>query len=152
MVRSRSFAQSRRKSVSRGFAKHWIVRFGCPVKLYSDQGSNFMSKLFRSLCSELGIQRTSTTSYQPQGNAMIERTNRTIEECLSNYVSQYQHELAKFLPFAMMAYRSSNHSVTKYSPAYVVLVSLLSLPVDCIYSTPQTAINAKPSDYRKRMS
>ena len=64
------------KTVAKAFVEHWIVRFGCPVNLHSDQGSNFMSKLFRSLCSELGIQRT---SYHPQGNMVIEQTNRTIE-------------------------------------------------------------------------
>ena len=31
------------------------------------------------MCKELEINRTSTRAYEPQGNAMIERTNRTIE-------------------------------------------------------------------------
>ena len=135
------------KTVAKAFVEHWIVIFGCPVNLHSDQGSNFMSKLFRSLCSELGIQKTSTTSYHPPGNAMIERTNRTIEECLSKYIGQYQHEWTNFLPLAMMAYRSSIHSVTRYSPAFVVMGFPLSLSIDCIYSTPQTTIYATPSDY-----
>ena len=47
----------------------------------------------------------------------------------------------------MMAYRSSIHSVTRYIPAFVVLGFPLSLPIDCIYSTPQTTIYATPSDY-----
>ena len=106
--------------MQRAFAEHWIVRFG-PVKLYSDQESNFMSKYVRSLCSEIRIQWTTTTSYQTQGNAMIERTNRTIEECLSKYIGQYQNEWTKFIRLAMIAYRSSIQSVTKYSAAYVVL-------------------------------
>ena len=109
------------KTVAKAFVEYWIVRFGCPVNLHRDQGSNFMSKLFRSLCSELGIQRTSTTLYHPQGNAMIERTNRTVEKCFSKYIGQYQHEWTNFLPLAMMAYRSSIHSVTRYSPAFVEL-------------------------------
>ena len=46
-----------------------------------------------------------------------------------------------------MACRSSIHSVTRYSPAFVVLGFPLSLPIDCIYSTPQTTIYATPSDY-----
>ena len=46
-----------------------------------------------------------------------------------------------------MAYRSSIHSVTRYSPAFVVLGFPLSLPIDCNYSTPQTTIYATPSDY-----
>ena len=43
------------KIVSRVFVEHWMVRFGCPVNLHSDQGSKFVSKLFCSLCSELRI-------------------------------------------------------------------------------------------------
>ena len=78
---------------------------------------------------------------------MIDRTNGTIEECLSKYIGQNQHEWTKFLPLAMMAYRSSVHCVTKHSPAYVVLGFQLSLPIDCIYSTPQTALYATTSDY-----
>ena len=63
------------------------------------------------------------------------------------YLGQYQHEWTNFLPLAIMAYRSSNHSVTKHSPAYVVLGFSLSVPIDNIHSTPQTAIYATPSDY-----
>ena len=47
----------------------------------------------------------------------------------------------------MMACQSTVHSVTKYTPAYVVLGFPLLLPIDCIYSTPQTATYATPSDY-----
>ena len=86
------------KTVSRAFVEYWIVRFGCPINLHSDQGSNFISKLFRSLCSKLGVQKTSETSYHTQGNAMIERTNRTLGEWLSQFIGQYQHEWPKFLP------------------------------------------------------
>ena len=30
------------KTVLRAFVKYWIVKFGCPVKLHSDQKSNFV--------------------------------------------------------------------------------------------------------------
>ena len=35
---------------------------------------------------------------------------------------------------------------SKIQPAFVVLGFRLSLPIDCIYSTPQTTIYATPSD------
>ena len=119
-----------------------------------------MSKSFCSFCSELETQRTSTISYHPQGNAMVERKNQTIKEYLSNNKGQYQHEWIKFLPLEMMAYESSIHSVTKYKPAYVVLGFPLLLPINCFYSTTQNAIYATQSgcfshrnkNYRKRIS
>ena len=139
------------QTVSRAFIENWILRFGCPVNLHRDQGSNFISILFCSLCSELGIQRTSTTSHHPQRKALIERTNRTIKERLSKYIGENEHEWTKFLPLAMMAYRSTNDSVSKCSPAYVLLEFPLSITTDFIYSTPQTAIHATPSDYNFTM-
>ena len=63
------------------------------------------------------------------------------------YIGQYQHEWTKFLPLAMMAIRSSIHSVKTHRPAFVLLGFSLSLPIDNIYSTTQTAICATPSDY-----
>ena len=65
---------------------------------------------------------------------MIERTNRTIEECLSKYIGKYQHEWTEILAFAMMAYQTSILSVSKYIRAYVLLGFPLSLPIDCIYN------------------
>ena len=122
-----------------------MVRVGCPVKLHSDQGSKLISNLFCSLSSELGNQKTSTTPYHPQENGRIERRNRTIEECLSKYIGQYQQVSTKFLPLAIIPYRSSIHIVSKYSPAYLVLSFPLSLLIDCIHSTPQTTIYATSS-------
>ena len=70
-------------TVAKAFVNVWVSRFGYPANLHSDIGSNFMSNLFKKMCIELGINGISTTGYQPQGNAMIERTNRTIKESLA---------------------------------------------------------------------
>ena len=51
-----------------------------------------------SFCSELETQRTLTTSYHPEGNALIKTTNRTMEECLSKYIGQYQKNGPHFYP------------------------------------------------------
>ena len=60
-------------------AEKWVISFGWSVNFNSDKGTNFMSELIHELCRFLGIQRTSTTSFHPEGNAMIERSNRTLE-------------------------------------------------------------------------
>ena len=35
--------------------------------LHSDQGTNFESKLIKSICDLMGIQKTRTTAYHPKG-------------------------------------------------------------------------------------
>ena len=103
--------------------------------------------MFRELCRILGIQRTSKTSFHPEGNAMIEQTNRTLEESISKNVSEHQHDWKNYLQLVMMAYRSSVHAVTNYSPAYVIFGTPLKLPIDCMYETRYTELNRTPSDF-----
>ena len=67
------------KTVAEAPVEKRITRFVCPVNL-PNKGTNFMSELFRELCRILGKQRTSTTSFHPEGKAMIERTDRTLGE------------------------------------------------------------------------
>lgn len=48
-------------SVAHKFVAHCIVTFGCPMEVHTDQGRNFDSNLFQTLCDELQI----TTPYHP---------------------------------------------------------------------------------------
>ena len=122
-------------TVAKAFVNVWVSRFGCPASL------------FKNLCRELGINRTSATAYHPQGNAMIEHTNRTIEESLAKYVGEHHNTWSDYLPLVLMAYRSSIHSVTKYSPFYLIFGRSCALPIDCLYQTIQTKMYLTLSDY-----
>ena len=73
------------------FVNTWVSSFGCPANLHSDRGSNFMSNHFNNMCKELGINKTPTTTYHPQENAVIERTNCTIEESVAKYVGDHHN-------------------------------------------------------------
>ena len=55
---------------------HWISRFGCPDSLHSDQGKNFESKLFEQLMQLLEIDKTRTTPFHSQSNAVTERMKK----------------------------------------------------------------------------
>ena len=134
------------KTVAEALVEKWITRFGCPVNLLSDKGTNFMSELFWELYRILSIQRTSKKSFHPKGKAMVERTNRTLEKNISKHVSEHQHDWKNYLQLVMMAYRFWVHAVRKYSPAYVIFGTPLKLPVDCIYGTRHTESYQTPSD------
>ena len=45
-----------------------ICRYGVPQQLHSDQGSNLNAEVNQKRCHLLGIERTRTTAYHPQGN------------------------------------------------------------------------------------
>ena len=43
-------------------------RFGPPDVLHSDQGTNFESNLMKDICNMMGIHKSRTTAYHPQGS------------------------------------------------------------------------------------
>ena len=132
--------------VAKAFVNIRVSKSCYPANLSSDKGSNFMSILFKNMCKELGIERTSTTAY-PQGNAIIECTNHTIEESLAKNVFEHQNTLSDYLPLVMIAYRSSIHSISNYSPFYFLFGRSCALPVGCMYQTVQTKTYPTLSDY-----
>ncbi|XP_055944570.1 uncharacterized protein YagA-like [Argiope bruennichi] len=73
------------QTVAQKFFKHWIARFGCPVRITTDQGRQFESDLFRALSQLLGIKRIRSSPYHPQANGLIEEFHRPLKEALRAY-------------------------------------------------------------------
>ena len=99
----------------------FISRFGVPSQIHSDQGAQFESNLFKSLCELLGIEKTHTTPYHPQSDGLMERFNRTLEDMLSKVVDENHKNWDDCLPIVMMAYCSSIHKSTGESPVKMML-------------------------------
>ena len=60
-----------------------ISRHGVPRELLSDRGTNFLSKLMQEVCGVMGVNKVNTTAYHPQGDGLVERFNRTLQDMLS---------------------------------------------------------------------
>ncbi|GFU84567.1 retrovirus-related Pol polyprotein from transposon 17.6 [Trichonephila clavipes] len=69
---------------------NYILRFGAPVKLISDNGPQFISDIFEHLRDRLRIRHVKTVVYRPQANK-TERVNRDLVKMIANYVND-QHD------------------------------------------------------------
>ena len=113
-----------------------IFRYGIPSSLHSDQGANLTSNLISSLCQKLGITQTRTSAYHPQGNAQVERFNRTLEAMLAKTISDNQKDWDQHIPKLMFAYRTTIHESTGYTPFHVTFGRSPILPVDMMIGAP----------------
>ena len=57
---------------------NFIIHYGLPEKILSDQGRNFQSKLIANLCKLMGTRKLRTSLYRPQMNFQCERFNSTL--------------------------------------------------------------------------
>jgi hypothetical protein len=123
-------------TVAKGFVNEFISRFGVPLIVHSDQGTNFESNLFQSICKHLHIEKTRTTSLRPQANGNVERFHRTLTAMLTMYCETKQNQWDAFLPQVMMAYRASPQTSTHMSPNMMVFGREIRLPLSAVIPRP----------------
>ena len=105
---------------------HWIARFGVPVDITSDRGSQFTSSLWTQLNRLLDVDTKMTTAYHPQANGMVERLHRQLKAGLKarttgpNWFAE--------LPMILLGIRSSWRVDPGCSPAELVYGSTLRIP------------------------
>ena len=63
-------------------------RFGYPFEIFTDQGRNFQSQLFNSICELLHIHKTQSIPYRPLGNGQVERFNKTIMAAVRCFIDK----------------------------------------------------------------
>lgn len=125
------------KTVARVFVEEFCCRFGVPEEVHTDQGGQFRSALYHQLCCLLGISRTRTTAYHPMSDGLVERFNRTLKSMLAKLVNERQNDWDEHLPYALLAYRSSIHSSTGFTPNMLMFGREAKLPVDLLFTRPK---------------
>lgn len=114
--------------IAHEFVTKIITRYGVPKRLLTDQGRNFVSTLFKSTCTLIGVKKIQTTPYHPQCNGMIERLHKSLADMISHFVAADGKNWDEVLPYALMAYRSAPHSLTGYSPYMLLFGREMRLP------------------------
>ena len=114
-----------------GFAKLFFrevfPHYGLPAKIVSDRGTQWNSEFFTALCVTVGIKLALSTSYHPQTNGLVERTNGTVEAALRHYTSANQDDWADYLPLVEFALNNAYHNTLQCTPFQM---NRVTLPLD----------------------
>ena len=117
-------------AVADAFFQLIICQFGMPAVIHSDQGREFENHLMQELCLLFGAHRTRTTPYHPASDGLVERFNRTLLMLLAMFAGENRDDWDDLLPAVMIAYRSSVHESTGFSPYRLMSGEECTLPMD----------------------
>ena len=76
----------------------------------------------------LGVGRIRTTSYHSASNGMLERWHKDLHTALSHCINAANTNWDTIAPFFLMVHRAQPHSVTGYSPFYLLHGREMQLP------------------------
>lgn len=133
--------------VAKALYDNWIARFGCPLRISTDQGRQFESQLFNVLIKKLGISRIRTTAFHPQSNGKIERWHRTMKAALMarGTTTTWVDEL----PTVLLGLRTALRDDNNLSPALMTYGCTLRIPSDFFVPTKS---NIEDADFVQRLS
>jgi transposase InsO family protein len=115
-VQCRAVRKATARAVTQALYEEVITRFGCPVTVISDNGTQYSGGTFRTLLQELGIVHRLTPPYTPQANP-VETTNKTLKIMVAQFCKAGQKKWDARLPELMFALNTSRHESTRYTPA-----------------------------------
>ena len=108
----------------------FIVHYGLPEKILSDQGCNFESQLVADLCKLISKQKIQTSPYYLQTYGQCERFNSTLINMLGMLPPEKKSEWKNHIGTLVHAYNCTRNSATGFSPYYVMYRRQPNLLVD----------------------
>ena len=113
--------------------ENWILTWGGPLMLHSDQGREFESRLWAEMCERTFICKTHTNPYRPQSDGLVERFNRTLIQCLTTMVNKHRDDWDEHARYITHAYNATEHASTGCTPNMLVMGEDIVMPSDMVY-------------------
>ena len=106
----------------------FIVHYGLPEKILTDQGSNFNSELAQ-------VKKIRTSGCHPQTNGQCECFNATFINMLGTLPENPKCTWREQVPMLVHACNCMRSNATDFSPYYLMFGRKPCLPTDILFST-----------------
>ena len=136
------------ETVAQALLVNYISRFGVPLRITTDQGTQFLSNLLKELTKLLGSHQINTTSYNPKANGMVERYHRQLKASLMARCNTMHW--SKELPYILLGVRTAIKLDLKCSVAEMVYGQALRIPGE-LFIHPSTYKWDDTSDFIQKL-
>ena len=131
--------------------ENFFVHYGFPVRLHSDKGANFESKVIQKLCNIAGIQKSQTAPYHPMGNSMVERFNQTLLNMPGTMSEKQKSDWKSNVPILTHAYNAAMHESTGFSPFFLMFGCHPRLAIDDFLGIRSSEERESHQDYADKL-
>ena len=122
----------------------FIVYYGIPEMILTDQGHNFESDLLRELCELAQVKKIRPLGYHPQTNGQCECFNATLINMLCTLPEKPKITWREQVLMLVHAYNCARHIATDFSLYYLVFGRKSCLPIDIIFGTNTAELKVTP--------
>ena len=131
---------------------NFILHYGFPEKIITDQGRNFESELIGHLCQLAGVQKLRTSPYHPQTNGQCERFNGTLLNMLGTLTPEQKKDWKSHVPALVHAYNCTRNTATGFSPYFLLFGREPRLPVDVEFGLQKGNQKGSPGESQLHIS
>lgn len=115
-------------TVSKVFVENFVLRYGIPQVVITDQGTEFLANVFQDSCKLLGVKTLSSTAYHHETIGALENNHKHLGAYLRIQVSRSTNNWSTWVPYWSFAYNNTVHTETKYCPYELVFGKLCHIP------------------------
>lgn len=110
----------------------FFTKFGLPLEIQSDRGSNFCSDLFQQALTELGVKHVRSSAYHPESQGALERYHQTLKNMIRKYCLENTKDWDRGLPFLLFATREVPQESLGFSPNQLVFGHRVRGPLNVV--------------------
>ena len=99
---------------------NFIIHYGLPEKILSDQGRNFESELIINLCKLTGTTKLSSSPYHPETNGQCKRFNSTLIKILGMLPPECKFDWKGSIGMLVHVYYCTHNYAMGFSPYFLM--------------------------------
>lgn len=131
-VEGYSLPNKEANTVAKSFVENFILRYGIPEQIVTDQGTEFINSIFKEICSLLKIKQLCSTAYHHQTLGALENSHKGLGAYLRIYAADNRNNWSSWVPYWCFMYNTTVHTETHYTPFELVFGKTCVLPSNLI--------------------